>query len=180
MKRVYDDRDVLAYQQLEKVVPHAEFFLSSEDVGIEDAIDITNCLNYHHRKWGRYRQAEQFGRKSLELAEKKFEPGHPSIARRQSNLALVLQDLGELTEARDLLRKALASDEKNFEPGHPSIAISQSNLAMVLKALGELTEARDLLRKAYEAFLKKLGPDDPYTKTVRGHLDNIQRSERGS
>jgi len=37
---------------------------------------------------------------------------NPSIARRQSNLATVLSDLGELEEARDLLAQALASDER--------------------------------------------------------------------
>ena len=78
-----------------------------------------------------------------------FEPGHPSIAGSQSNLAQVLKDLGQLEEARDLLRKALASAEKKFEPGHPSIATIQSNLAAVLKDLGQLEETRDLLRKAH-------------------------------
>ena len=38
------------------------------------------------------------------MAEKTFEPGHCSIAIRQSNLAVVLQDLGQLEEAGDLLR----------------------------------------------------------------------------
>jgi tetratricopeptide (TPR) repeat protein len=170
MARVHDDRDVLAYQQLEKVVPHAELLLSSEDVDIEGALDITDCLRRHHLKWGRYRLAEQFGRKSLELAEKNFEPGHPSIAISQSNLALVLQKLGELKEARDLLTKALASDEKNFEPGHPSIAISQSNLALVLKELGELKEARDLLTKALASAEKNFEPGHPSIAISQSNL----------
>jgi hypothetical protein len=48
-------------------------------------------------------------RRALASDEKTFEPGHRSIATRQSNLALVLQDLGQLEEARDLLRKARAT-----------------------------------------------------------------------
>ena len=84
----------------------------------------------------------------LSILNQIFEPGHPSIATHQSNLALVLKDLGELEEARDLLRQALAVALQTFEPGHPSIATRQSNLAMVLKDLGELEEARDLLRQA--------------------------------
>jgi hypothetical protein len=39
--------------------------------------------------------------------------GHPSIAISQSNVALVLKDLGELEEARDLAKKAPGA-------GHPS------------------------------------------------------------
>jgi tetratricopeptide (TPR) repeat protein len=62
----------------------------------------------------------------METAETIFEPGHHSIARTQGNLALVLQDLGQLEEARDLLQRALASDEKTFELGHPAIAIRRT------------------------------------------------------
>jgi hypothetical protein len=86
---------------------------------------------------------------------------------------LVLQDLGELPEARDLLRKALASSERSFEPGHPSIAISQSNLALVLQNLGELPEAHQLLQSAYSIFLEKYGADHPHTLTVKGNLDSL-------
>ena len=78
---------------------------------------------------GRFIAARHAFSRALASDEKSFGPGHPSIATSQSNLALVLRDLGQLEEARDLLRKALASDEKSFEPGHPSIARSQSNLA---------------------------------------------------
>jgi hypothetical protein len=35
--------------------------------------------------------------------------GHPSIAISQSNLVLVLKDLGDVEEARDLLEKAYAT-----------------------------------------------------------------------
>jgi tetratricopeptide (TPR) repeat protein len=86
---------------------------------------------------------------------------------------LVLQDLGQLEEARDLLRKALASDEKTFEPGHPSIASSQSNLALVLKDLGQLEEARDLLRKAFREYLDRFGPDHPGTRIIRRNLEGV-------
>jgi hypothetical protein len=54
---------------------------------------------------------------ALEIAEKTFEPGPPSITRSQSNLAMVLKDLGQMKEARDLLRKALAWVDS---PRHPS------------------------------------------------------------
>ena len=50
--------------------------------------------------------------------EKSFEPGHPSIARSQSNLATVLQDLGELEQARNLLRKAYSASLERFGADH--------------------------------------------------------------
>jgi plasmid stability protein len=97
----------------------------------------------------------------LASAEVSCAPGHPSIVARQSNLALVLQDLGELEEARDLLRQALASAEATYAPGNPSTATRQSNLATVLKDLGELEEARDLLRKALASVEAKYAPGHP-------------------
>jgi tetratricopeptide (TPR) repeat protein len=148
MLRAFDDQDTASFRELEAVVPHAECLVVREDLAAESAITITWALGRHHRTWGRYVLAKSFLRDSLSRSERAYAPGHSSIAASQSNLAAVLQDLGELQEARDLLRKALASNEARCAPGHPPIARSQSNLALVLQDLGELEEARDLLRKA--------------------------------
>ncbi|NQE06192.1 hypothetical protein C5S32_10015, partial [ANME-1 cluster archaeon GoMg1] len=158
MARVKDEKDSQSYYQLEKILPHAGILAYSEFIETGQAIDLLNYLQWHNGKWGRYRVAEKHGRKALELSEKAYEPGHPTIAKRQSNMAAVLKYLGELKEARELLRKALESAQKSFEPGHPTIAISQSNLALVLRDLGELEEAKDLLHKALESDQKSFEP----------------------
>ncbi len=173
MARARDDHDTSAHNELEKIAPHANALIATEFIHVEQAIDLVSDLDWHAQKWGRYRQSEYYGRTALILAEKSFEPGHPSIARSQSNLAMVLKDLGELEEARDLLRKALASDEKSFEPGHPSIARSQSNLALVLQDLGELEEASGLAEKAYKAYLNLFGPNHPGTRTIKSNFEAI-------
>jgi hypothetical protein len=54
--------------------------------------------------------------------------GHPSIATRQSNLAMVLKDLGELEEARDLAKKAYAT----------ALSLLGSNHLMTRKFRGNL------------------------------------------
>jgi tetratricopeptide (TPR) repeat protein len=127
MARVTDERDSLSYNQLEKIIPHAEMLLSSEFIETEQAIDILNYLRWHNRKWGRYRIAEKHGRQSLGLSETSYEPGHPSIATSQSNLALVLQDLGELEEARNLAQKAYKTFLNKFGPGHLKAIIAKRN-----------------------------------------------------
>ncbi|MDQ2862349.1 MAG: tetratricopeptide repeat protein [Bacteroidota bacterium] len=86
--------------------------------------------------------------------EKKFGEGHPSTATLYSNLATVLQDLGDYEGARVLLEKAVASDEKNFGKGHPSTAGSYSNLAMLLRNLGDYEQALELSGKALAIFKK--------------------------
>jgi tetratricopeptide (TPR) repeat protein len=151
MARVTDAKDTQSFRQLEKVLPHADYLLTSEDIEPKQAIDIANYTGWHHKNLGRYRLGERYWRKALEMAEKNYKTGDPVIARLQSNLALVLKDLGELEEARDLLRVALEAHKKSYESGHPAITSDQSNLALVLKALGELEEAKELLRAALEA-----------------------------
>ncbi len=170
MARVGDEKDIQSYRELEKILPHADFLLSSDFIKSDTAIDISNYLGWHYCKSGKYRLAEKYGRESLKLSEKHYKPEDPSIAIIQSNLAAVLKDLGELEEARDLLRQALESDQKNFEPGHSSIAIRQSNLAAVLKDLGELEEARDLLRQALESDQKNFKPGHPSIAISQSNL----------
>ena len=70
------------------------------------------------------------------------------MAIRLSNLAAVLQDLGDAAGARPLLERALTIDEAVLGPDHPNVAIRLSNLAVVLQDLGDAAEARPLLERA--------------------------------
>ncbi|MEM7248859.1 MAG: tetratricopeptide repeat protein, partial [Acidobacteriota bacterium] len=67
-----------------------------------------------------------------------------------SNLASVLQALGDLPRAKELLEQALESDLKNLGEDHPNVATRRSNLALVLKDLGDLPRAKELLEQALE------------------------------
>ncbi|MCP4751501.1 MAG: tetratricopeptide repeat protein, partial [Proteobacteria bacterium] len=161
MARASDEKDILAYRELAKVMPHAEHLVTYEKIEPEFASKMAGYIGWHFKNIGYYRTAEKWNRKALDISETHFEPGSPGIAVCQSNLAQVLQDLGELEEARDMLRISLESIQKSFEPEHPSIARSQSNLARVLGDLGELEEARDLLRMALESNQKSFEPGHP-------------------
>jgi hypothetical protein len=68
----------------------------------------------------------------LKINETQFEPGHPSIARSQSNLALVLQDLGDLEAARDLINSAYNSFLEKFGEKHPYTVITKGNLESIM------------------------------------------------
>jgi tetratricopeptide (TPR) repeat protein len=168
--------DAVTIGELNQLVPHVEFVLAGNLICPEDFSGLASLLGTHYQALGRYSDARQTFNRALASAEKTFAPGHPSIAIRQSNLALVLKDLGQLEEARDLLRKALAFDEKTFEPGHPSIAISQSNLATVLKDLGQLEEARDLMSKALASNEKTFEPGHPAIALSQSNLATVLRT----
>ncbi len=170
MQRANDDPDASTNRELELLIPHAEFLASTDRLKPEDRGRLLNFVGMHHRTMGRFTAARHSLCRALASDEKSFEPGHPSIASSQSNLAMVAQDLGQLEEARDLLRQALASDEKSFEPGHPSPTIRQSNLALVLNDLGQLEEARDMLRQALAADENSFEPGHPSIASRQSNL----------
>lgn len=113
---------------MEKVLPHADFLLTSEGIEPEQAIYIASFTGRHHSDLGRYRLGEMYRRKALALSEKNYKPGDPVIAVQQSNLALALKDLGELEEAKELFTLAYHSLLEKLGPDHPSTKIVKGNL----------------------------------------------------
>jgi len=135
MSRTKDEKDTESLRALEKVAPHAAVIASAPFTGPEDAVDILDSLMTHNQKRGRYRAAEGYGRRALSLSE---ENAPEKTSTMQSNLATVLQDLGELEEARDLAKAAYETFIAKFGPGHPSTKTTKGNLegieAMISKA----------------------------------------------
>lgn len=175
MRRALENPGAAVMREIEAMTPHAERLVAAGRLRPEEAADLSHHLGWHHRAMGRYVAARTASSSALRISEAAFEPGHPDIAARQSNLAIVLQDLGQPEEARDLLRKALAADEKTFAPGHPSIAVRQSNLALVLEDLGQLEEARELLRKALASNENAFEPGHPSVARSQSNLALVLR-----
>jgi len=131
MVRVKNQADTQAYRELDQIVPHAEVLARADGVWPQTNVDLWDCVGTHHQNHGRYVLAKGALTASLQEAEASFEPGHPSIAISQSNLALVLQGLGELAEARDLLRRAYRSFLDKLGPNHPNTKTVLGNLRSV-------------------------------------------------
>jgi tetratricopeptide (TPR) repeat protein len=91
---------------LSLLVPHAEFLLVGSLIPPKDFSRLADGLGTHYLGLGRYSDARRALSSALASDEKTFEPGHPSIAISQSNLGMVLKELGQLEQARDLLQKA--------------------------------------------------------------------------
>ncbi len=173
LSRAHIITDTAALNELEKILPQGQAVLDVKTVDPEIKIAIASSMSSHQRARGRYQDAKKMGHLALSLAQQSFEPGHPSIAIRQSNLALVLRDLGDLEGAKTLLSEALKSNQQSFEPGHPSIAIGQSNLAMVLQDLGELERAKTLLSEALESDQQSFEPGHPSIARRQSNLAGV-------
>ncbi|HEY6899137.1 MAG TPA: tetratricopeptide repeat protein, partial [Puia sp.] len=72
----------------------------------------------------------------------------PEIAGLQNNLALMLCELGDYTEAKDLLEKSVAWSEGNFGADNSITTTRYTNLAVILRLLGDYAGAKALLEKA--------------------------------
>ena len=65
--------------------------------------------------------------RALIIAESYF-ADHPTVATRLSNLATILQDLGDPAGAKPLAERALIIAESSYGRDHPTVALGLNNL----------------------------------------------------
>lgn len=136
-------RRVLAICKLKHIDNH-KYFLFLSNFG--------NVL----KQLGKYVEAEQYLRQSINIAERSQEIEFFSVQKCLSNLALLLCELGRYSEAEDLLTNALqinCTDELQS-------ALVKNNLSSVLWEAGNYKEVEFLLRDALETYKRLLGDND--------------------
>lgn len=112
---------------------------------------------------------------ALDIEEMMHGPEHPDVATGLSNLAGLLQDVGEAAKARLLLERALAIDEKVHGLEHLKVGIRLSNLGPVLRHLGELAQARQMVERALAIKQTTCGPEHPDVATDLSNLALVLR-----
>ena len=73
-----------------------------------------------------------------EAAERTLGAEHPHTLASVNNLALLLQDQGQLEEAAPLFRRDLEASERTLGAEHPDTLVSMYNLAAMLEKTGDL------------------------------------------
>ena len=121
-------------------------------------------------------QARALHEREIAWSERTFGPDHHETATSLSNLATVLNDLGDARGAAQALERALAIDEKALGPDHPNVARDLSNLAVALDDLGDLLGARQRLERALSIDERAFGSDHP---KVAVRLNNLALVFRG-
>ncbi|HEX8691539.1 MAG TPA: tetratricopeptide repeat protein [Longimicrobium sp.] len=141
----------------------------------EVAASLANWISTPLRALGRFTEArallEEFAH-----AERLEALPVEKVAALLSNLAMHLQDLGELAEARRRMERAIEIKEQHFDPDHLTLAVSYSNLAGILKDLGELVEARWRMEQAIEIDERHFDPDHPVLATSYSNLAMILKN----
>ena len=119
---------------------------------------------------GRYAQAEDLFRQSMQTYTELYGADDPQTLNCAANLAGALADLGRADEAEAIYTRILGQQTLTLGDEHPDVGVSLHNLARIYADLGRLGEAVKLMRRALSISLAAQGPDDPSTALSQANL----------
>ncbi|KAK1656895.1 hypothetical protein BDP55DRAFT_596875 [Colletotrichum godetiae] len=160
-------------------LPHTQAALQVRDWCTDDRAlwDLLSSAGEGNYLLGKYGQAEQMHRQTLELSVKVLGPENPDTLISMDNLALVLRSQGKYDEAEQIHRQTLELSVKVLGPENPDTLISMDNLARVLRSQGKYDEAEQIHRQTLELSVKVLGPENPDTLTSMNNLARVLGSQ---
>ncbi|KZL87964.1 kinesin light chain [Colletotrichum incanum] len=160
-------------------LPHAQAALQVRDWCTDDEAlwNLLSITGESNELLGKYGEAEQMHRQTLELCKKVLGPENPSTLISMNNLAVVLESQGKYDEAEQMHRQTLELREKVLGPENPDTLDSMNNLAVVLKSQGKYDEAEQMHRQTLELSVKVLGPENPDTLVSMDNLAGVLESQ---
>jgi eukaryotic-like serine/threonine-protein kinase len=109
---------------------------------------------------GRKDVAVQDMKEGLALKERALGRDHPDVGVSESNLALMLKDMGLNEEALEHVERAIVVGERGLGSGHPDLATDLSNRGEILNALARYAEARQSFQRARLIWERELGGEN--------------------
>ena len=144
-----------------------------QDIPPEERLELHNQRAEILRELQRTPEAVTEARAGLEEARQVHGPDHPATARALNLLGILLNESGELTEARDLLEQALTIQSR--VPEDANLGSILANLGMVYRGLGQREEARERLERALALHRKAFGDGHPAVAADLGNLATLER-----
>jgi hypothetical protein len=129
----------------------------------EQVLATTRSLGRALRVMGRYAEARDLHRDTLDRYRRMLGEDHPETLYSANALAADLRGLGEAQAARDLARDTLHRRRRMLGEDHPETLHSAQELAVCLRALGEAQAARDLDQDTLDRRRRVLGENHPST-----------------
>ena len=136
----------------------------------EHVLLITRSLGWALRGMGRYAEARDLHRDTLDRHRRILGDDHPETLLTANNLAADLRELGEVRAACNLSRDTLIRRRRVLGPDHPETLFSAHGLASCLRAVGELEAARNLDQDTLARRRWVLGDDHPNALTSASNL----------
>ncbi|MFL6237460.1 MAG: tetratricopeptide repeat protein [Thermoanaerobaculia bacterium] len=145
----------------------------AQDLTAEERLELHNQLAEILRELQRAPEAVAEARTGVEEARTVYGPDHPATARALNLLGILLNETGELAEARDLLEEALAIQSRGEEDANLGSILA--NLGMAYRGLGRREEARERLERALALHRKAFGDAHPAVAADLGNLATLER-----
>ncbi|KIM96097.1 hypothetical protein OIDMADRAFT_132580, partial [Oidiodendron maius Zn] len=163
----YENRDVWI-----RYLPHTQYILECQKDTNDDEAKRNLLLNVGKSFYimGRYREAEQMYRQSLELREKVLGKEHPDTLESMNNLGVAFYSMEKNEEAEKMHRQTLELRENVLGKEHPDTLESMNNLGLVLHSMRKYEEAEQMYRQSLELREKVLGKEHPDTLTSMNNL----------
>jgi hypothetical protein len=136
----------------------------------EDVIMIAYHLAWAYRLMGRYPEARDLDRDTLDRRRRVLGEDHPYTLDSALTLANDLRFLGQVQAARDLDQDTLDRRRRVLGEDHPATLASAITLAMDWRALGQVQAARDLHGDTLDRTRRVLGEDHPGTLACASEL----------
>ncbi|HET9210370.1 MAG TPA: tetratricopeptide repeat protein [Thermoanaerobaculia bacterium] len=144
-----------------------------EDLPPDERLELHNQRAEILRELQRAPEAVMEARTAQEEARQVHGPDHPATARSLNLLGILLNESGELGEARDLLEEALAIQSRAAEDANLGSILA--NLGMVYRGLGQREEARERLERALALHRQAFGDGHPAVAADLGNLATLER-----
>lgn len=153
---------------------HEVLRLAEKEFG-EDSPKLSpyvNNLGRFYKDTGRFKQGEEYLRRSLEI-EKKLSPGSSNVADRINNIGHLYAIMNKPRKAAELFREALVIVDRNYPPDFWFTAACAGNLGKMYIESGRLEEAEPLLNRAHEIAASNWGPEHVSTALYLKRLGDL-------
>lgn len=131
---------------------------------------LNNLGAYYRKALAADTQARPLLERALTLTEEAFGPIAAEVADAITPLAVVLQNIGDVSGAQGLFERALSIRQNVFGNEHPDTAQTLNHLARILRMQGNLPEARLLAEQALGIRERTLGLDHQDTADSASNL----------
>jgi eukaryotic-like serine/threonine-protein kinase len=142
--------------------------------GDEPAIAMAmNALGGVLRRMGRFDDALEIHRRSLDIRSRVLGTGHPETAMSFANIATVMADLGRVEEALEHAEAAYAPFENALGHAHPLVATSLEIVANLHYRQGRYEQSVDLYRRVLALRTETWSEDHPKLAIAWANLGAI-------
>ncbi|KAI1085927.1 hypothetical protein F5B19DRAFT_248199, partial [Rostrohypoxylon terebratum] len=160
-----------------RYLPHGQAVLQLRNECADKETGLLFNVAQSYTVLGKYNEAEQMYRQTLELKERVLSKENPSTLNSMNNLALVLNSQGKYQEAEQMHRQTLELTERVLGREHPDTLGSMNNLATVLGNQGKYKEAEQMHRQTLELRERVLGREHPDTLASMNNLAEVFRNQ---